>query len=90
MWIFLGSVRENTPWPVGCSSVGRASDCRALQLSDGPWGAILHAEYDASCNYDELLLFVNTDTVSERLLPEQPFADWSTDETPGCLSRSGS
>ena len=28
---------EKTHWQAGYSSVGRASDCRALQLSDGPW-----------------------------------------------------
>ena len=53
-------------------------------------GAMLHATYDASCNYDELLLFVNTDTVSERLIPRTALGRLSTDETPGCLSKSGS
>ena len=57
--IFLGGVRENTL----ARRLGRASYCRALQLSDAPWntmpdtktsGEILHAEYDTSCNYDEL------------------------------------
>ena len=33
----LGLLREGTTCNTGDSSVGRASDCRSLQKSDGPW-----------------------------------------------------
>ena len=34
---WLQNVRGSNVVTAGDSSVGRASDCRALQLSDGPW-----------------------------------------------------
>ena len=37
MWMLHGGFRPGVCRQAGYSSVGRASDCRMLQQSDGPW-----------------------------------------------------
>ena len=65
----LGLANSSFKRQAGYSSVGRASDCRTLQRSDGPWFDSGWPDISAWCSPMQRTLFYYCKRIHVRLLP---------------------